>query len=402
MTTEELSKWLGNLHGEVEQTNQQFPNNLVAGWPIPFFGDLLHARVLTVGVNPSDKEFNPTRRWNEVTSFAQWQTRLLGYFQNDEVRPWIWFETWSICLSLLDLGYAGGGAAHIDVSPRPTIPMLSPTTNSDEFRNMVECDVKWFFDLLNRLPQVQLLLVAGPIPRATGRKQQLADFIREQAGMHSAEWTLGNPLPRLLLSSRPEGIPVFICPYEPEVDGLFAMIRQVSRNRPLLGQLSAPGKNAAPIVPGRSDWPSMIGLFLINFGTLDYFVFCFLKDHLSVEEFGKTKEWHFKDRLIRIAQHMQEAKFSQQQQKEFAQLVARLEPIRELRNHIAHGHMYVGFDEETRQSTVTVFKAKDVDTGFDPEAKHVDFAELLAGLNTLNELIEQFQRLTEFKEAETL
>ena len=119
---------------------------------------------------------------------------------------------------------------------------------------------------------------------------------------------------------------------------------------------------------------------MLNWGALELFVFCFLKDHLPPEEFAKVKEWHFKDRLKRLAEHMQEAQFPQQQQKEFAQLVMRLEPIRELRNHIAHGHMYARIDEKTCQSTVTVFKAKDVDTGFDPEAKHVDFAELLLNL----------------------
>ena len=160
--------------------------------------------------------------------------------------------------------------------------------------------------------------------------------------------------------------------------------------------------NPVPILPARLDWPSAIGNFLLNFGTLDYFVFCFLKDHLSATEFDKTKEWHLKDRLSRIAQHMQEAKFPAELQRECAELVTRLEPIRELRNHIAHGHMLWRLDEKTKQPTVTVFKAKDLDTGFLPDAKHVEFAELLAGLNTLNELIAQFQSLTGFKEAETL
>src|SRR5205085_9794035 len=97
--------------------------------------------------------------------------------------------------------------------------------------------------------------------------------------------------------------------------------------------------NLVPIVPARLDWPSTIGNFLLNFGTLDFLVFCFLKDHLSVEEFAKVKGWHFKDRLDRITQHMQEAKNPVEQQQEFAQLVTRLMPLRELRNHIAHGHL---------------------------------------------------------------
>ena len=158
--------------------------------------------------------------------------------------------------------------------------------------------------------------------------------------------------------------------------------------------------NPVPILPARLDWPSAIGNFLLNFGTLDYFVFCFLKDHLSVDEFDKVKEWHFKDRIDRVGQHMQEAKFPAEQQREFAELVTRLEPIRELRNHIAHGHMLWRLDEKTKQPTVTVFKAKDLDTGSMPDAKHVEFAELLAALKTLTGLIEDFQRLAGFQEGE--
>lgn len=155
--------------------------------------------------------------------------------------------------------------------------------------------------------------------------------------------------------------------------------------------------NPAPILPARLDWPSAIGNFMINWGTLELFVFCFLKDHLPPEEFAKVKEWHFKDRLSRMGGHMHEEKFSAEQQKKFTQLVARLEPIRELRNHIAHGHMYARLDEKTREWVVTLFKAKDLDTGSMPDAKHVEFPELLAALKTLNELTEGFQRLAELK-----
>jgi hypothetical protein len=112
--------------------------------------------------------------------------------------------------------------------------MLDKDTDKAEFRAMVEHDVKWFFELLDRLPQVQLLLVAGPIPRANGRKQQLADFIREHSAKHLARWSEGNPLPILVTSGHPKGIPVFVCPFEPGVDGLYSMVRQVDRNRVLL------------------------------------------------------------------------------------------------------------------------------------------------------------------------
>jgi hypothetical protein len=155
-----------------------------------------------------------------------------------------------------------------------------------------------------------------------------------------------------------------------------------------------------PITLARLDWPSAIGNFLLNYGTLDYFVFVFLKDHLSPDEFANVKEWHFKDRVKRIAQHLKDEKYPADQQTAFTRLVDRLKPVRELRNHIAHGHMYVRLDPETQKPTVTVFKAKDVDTGLLPGSKHVEFAELQSALATLAGLIEKFQRLAGFTPAE--
>ncbi len=59
MNQQALSDWLANLKVEVDRTNPVDSRNIIPGWPIPFFGNILHARVLTVGVNPSDKEFRP-------------------------------------------------------------------------------------------------------------------------------------------------------------------------------------------------------------------------------------------------------------------------------------------------------------------------------------------------------
>jgi hypothetical protein len=155
--------------------------------------------------------------------------------------------------------------------------------------------------------------------------------------------------------------------------------------------------NSIPILPARLDWPSALGHFLLNYGTLDYFVFVFLKDHLSPDEFAKVKEWHFNDRVARIARLLADEEYPVAQQTAFARLLERIRPVRELRNHIAHGHLYYRIDPQTGQPTVTLFTAKDLDTGFLPDSEHVQFAELLAALPELTELIEDFQRLAGFK-----
>ena len=179
------------------------------------------------------------------------------------------------------------------------------------------------------------------------------------------------------------------------------MVRQVYRNREILRQLAAPERSSIPILPARLDWPSAIGNFLLNCGMLEYLLNVFLKDHLSPDVFKRVKEWHFNDRVERIAQFLKVQEYPPEQQTAFARLRDRLEPIRRLRNHIAHGHMYLRLDAETRKPIVTLFKAKDLDTGLLPDSEHVEFAELQAALATLTGLIDEFQALAGFKTAES-
>lgn len=160
--------------------------------------------------------------------------------------------------------------------------------------------------------------------------------------------------------------------------------------------------NLVPIVPSRLDWPSAIGNFLLNFGTLDYFVFCFLKDNLAEDEFTKVREWHFKDRVERVGQVLHASGAPDKKQREFKYLVERLKPIRELRNHLAHGHLLMSLEEQTLKPSVTIFQAKDLDNQRMAEAKHVEFPELLDALKELTELIEGFERLAVFKEGHAI
>jgi hypothetical protein len=149
------------------------------------------------------------------------------------------------------------------------------------------------------------------------------------------------------------------------------------------------------ILPARLDWPSAIGNFLLNFGTLEYFVFVFLKDSLTPEEFAKVKEWHFKDRLNRIARLLVEGRYPTAKHDEFTQLVERIEQLRELRNHIAHGHMLLRVDPDTTTPTVTLFKAKDLDREALPDSKHLNFDELRTSLTMLTEVIEHLGKLVD-------
>ena len=154
--------------------------------------------------------------------------------------------------------------------------------------------------------------------------------------------------------------------------------------------------NAPSILPARFDWPSLIGNFLFNFGTLEHSVFVYLKDRLDSDEYLKVREWHLKDRLERIARHLVETNATEEQKAGFADMVKRLDPIRELRNHLAHGHLFVTISEETFKPAVTLMMAKDLDIRDSPDCRQLPYQELLAALRELAEVIEAFQSLAGF------
>jgi hypothetical protein len=148
-----------------------------------------------------------------------------------------------------------------------------------------------------------------------------------------------------------------------------------------------------PTLPTRLDWPSTMGLFIINFGMLDYLVFAFLEKHLRPEEFSKSKSVGFKDRLNRIKRNISEGDFSAETKDSFKNFFNRLEPVRDLRNHIAHGHMLTRLNPDTKDFTMTLSLPKNLDAPYSPESRHLEYPELGSKLGELTALIEEFQKL---------
>jgi hypothetical protein len=154
------------------------------------------------------------------------------------------------------------------------------------------------------------------------------------------------------------------------------------------------------IFPARWDWPSAIGHFLLSFGTLEYRIFAYVKDNLSPEDFGKLKKKQFKDRLKKIALHLQGQNPSQQTIAAFQQLVSDLEPIRELRNRIAHRYMFAQPDPATGFK-ILIFQVNDLDAEHHPDSQPLHFDDLLNAINTLTALNEKFGELTGWKTTTT-
>ena len=145
-----------------------------------------------------------------------------------------------------------------------------------------------------------------------------------------------------------------------------------------------------PIMCGCLSWSSTIGNFITNFGMLDLQVQDFLETLISPEEFLKMKDRPFYDRVERIKQCLGETDCGVMTKAKFEQFFARLDPLRETRNHIAHGVLRIGLaaGQETYVHTLSLPKELD-----GPEPRHLAFSELQAELKSLNELIEEFQRL---------
>ena len=157
--------WLKHKDLEAQKAKKPIPTQ-----PIPFFGDIKKATVLTVGVNPSAREFGNKRDWPKNGMAAdKLKDRLQRYFRcdSDLPPPYFWFDIWEEALELLGVSYKDGAAhlaAHLDLSPRVTASMGG--ANRDAFLTMMKEDTKWFFKLLPECKAARLILIAGSV---TGR-----------------------------------------------------------------------------------------------------------------------------------------------------------------------------------------------------------------------------------------
>jgi hypothetical protein len=146
------------------------------------------------------------------------------------------------------------------------------------------------------------------------------------------------------------------------------------------------------IMPDRVSMASTIGLFILNFSTLDLLVQDYLEDNLPAREFVRFKDRHFQERIERIRNHIQQPEFDPKKRDEFERLSSRLESIRQLRNHIAHGLLRLSLIEGPEKWGITISLPRDLDDSNTPDARHLTLEELLIVSKDLTNLIEDFKR----------
>ncbi len=142
------------------------------------------------------------------------------------------------------------------------------------------------------------------------------------------------------------------------------------------------------------DWSSAVGLFIINFGALDYLVLDFLESRLSPERFAEIKDRHLQDRIKMVRAQFEESDQAPGKRERFQRFFQDLDPVRELRNRIAHSHILVRLDLEKKQPVMTLSLPKDLDAIYSPGTRHLTLEEMKGALAALNRLIEEFQALT--------
>jgi hypothetical protein len=100
-------------------TYQIIRNNKIAVHPIPFFGVIENAKIITIGLNPSVTEFTEVGRWSEPLTACELTQRLVNYFRLPDLAPHYWFAELQWSLEILHCSY-NFAAAHVDASPWTT------------------------------------------------------------------------------------------------------------------------------------------------------------------------------------------------------------------------------------------------------------------------------------------
>ena len=147
-------------------------------------------------------------------------------------------------------------------------------------------------------------------------------------------------------------------------------------------------------LPGRLDWFSAVGNFILNYGVLDWHVLIFLESRLSPDQFSKIKNEHFQARIARVKDLVNAGDCSARQKQDFARFFQRLDPVCELRNHIAHGHLLVRVTKDGKTPVLTLSLPKNLDSNYAPDTRHLEFSVLTSALTELAALIEEFQKLS--------
>lgn len=147
--------------------------------PIPFFGNIKKAKVITIGANPSSTELN--NNWSEQMDASQINNKLENYFNDN---PHKWFSTWEKALNTIGYSYYNGSAAHTDLCPWATksISALCNNGKCDKVLELFKKELHFFGNIINSI-KPNFVFLAGTLTN----KYYLNEFLFDFGEMNNCE-----------------------------------------------------------------------------------------------------------------------------------------------------------------------------------------------------------------------
>lgn len=156
---EELIKDLINEVNSVKNEYRKLFYENIPIIPIPFFGDIANAKIITVGVNPSAGEIR-NNGWNSMMTAYDINKKLIGYFAGNHHE---WFSIWEKALNEINYSYKNGTAAHVDICPWATksISTISQEGNMSLFERLLIQTLPSFYQVLKQCVNIDYIVLAG-------------------------------------------------------------------------------------------------------------------------------------------------------------------------------------------------------------------------------------------------
>ena len=173
-----LLRIFGDLVLRLGDTRLQGTGIMKAWAPVPYFGDLANSSVATVGLNPSDKEFEDdhgrelqgmARRFHsldslEINSWSELNRQALtsikescdSYFSRNPYDRW--FRKLDDIISGLNISFRAG-ACHLDLVPYATKPKWSSLRQSQRY-SLLEVNKDTLIRLVGNSP-LRILVLNG-------------------------------------------------------------------------------------------------------------------------------------------------------------------------------------------------------------------------------------------------
>jgi|GEM_PF-6826169 len=130
-----------------------------------------------------------------------------------------------------------------------------------------------------------------------------------------------------------------------------------------------------PVLPQRLDWASVIGLFILNFGSLELVLANILKFRSKSESKKAVVKKSFHEK-IRCLDHLADSHPSMVEKRtQWKGLIVRMDAIRDLRNHLSHSTLLHSVSEDLKSLNQVLCLTHDVSADAS-DALRVTFEEL--------------------------